>query len=80
MCVCSGALKNRQGQGEGVKYGYRTWSLITCAEWLALQRSRHLRYTQQKSTLRLYDNRASPVSWDPSIVMRGSWVEIFEFD
>ena len=24
---------------------------------------------QQKSSLRLYDNRASPVSWDPSIMM-----------
>ena len=25
--------------------------------WLAFQRSRHLSYTRQKSTLRLYDNR-----------------------
>ena len=23
-CVCSGALKTRWGQGEGVKYGYST--------------------------------------------------------
>ena len=28
--------------------------------WLALQRSRHLSQTQQKSTLRLHDHRASP--------------------
>ena len=27
---------------------------------------------QKKLTLRLYDNRAGPVSWDPSIVMPGS--------
>ena len=44
---------------------------------LALQRSRHLSLTQQKSTLRLYDNRASPVCWDTSIVMPGSRVEIY---
>ena len=37
--------------------------------WLALQKTRHLSKTQQKSSLRLYDNRASPVSWDPSIMM-----------
>ena len=30
-CVCSGALKNRRGQGEGVKCGYSTWGLITSA-------------------------------------------------
>ena len=45
---------------------------------LALQRSQHPSQTQQKSTLRLYDNWASPVSWDPSIVMLGSRVEIFQ--
>ena len=33
---------------------------------------------QQKSTLRLYDNRASLVSLDPSIAMPGSRVEIFQ--
>ena len=26
----------------------------------------------------LYDNRVSPVSWDPSIVMPGSRMEIFQ--
>ena len=35
----------------------------------ALQKTRHLSYTQHKSTLQLYDNQASPVSWDSSIVM-----------
>ena len=30
-CVYSGALKNRWGQGEGVKSGYRTKGLITWA-------------------------------------------------
>ena len=29
LCVCSGAFKNRPGQGEGVKIGYRTKGLIT---------------------------------------------------
>ena len=28
LCVCSGALKNRRGQGEGVKSGYWTKGLI----------------------------------------------------
>ena len=28
VCVCSGALKNRRGQGEGVKSGYWTKGLI----------------------------------------------------
>ena len=28
VCVCSGALKNRRGQGEGVKCGYWTKGLI----------------------------------------------------
>ena len=54
--------------------------LVACLHepgWLALQRSRHLSLTQQKSTLRLYDNRASPVWWDTSIVMPGSRVEIY---
>ena len=29
LCVCSGSLKNRCGQGEGVKSGYRAKGLIT---------------------------------------------------
>ena len=29
FCVFSGAFKNRPGQGEGVKIGYRTKGLIT---------------------------------------------------
>ena len=29
LCVCSGAFKNRPGQGEGIKIGYRTKGLIT---------------------------------------------------
>ena len=58
---------------EGVESGYRrVW--LHEPGWLALQRSRHL----QKSTLQLYDSRASSVSWDPSIVMPGSRVEIFQ--
>ena len=32
---------------------------------------------QQKTTLQLYNNRASQISWDPSIVMPGSQVETF---
>ena len=36
------------------------------------------RKKKKKSTLRLYDNRASPVSWDLSIVMQGSRVENFQ--
>ena len=35
LCVCSGAFKNRPGQGEGVKIGYRTKGLIT---WAGLAR------------------------------------------
>ena len=35
LCVCSGALKNRWGQGEGVKAGSRTKGLIT---WAGLAR------------------------------------------
>ena len=34
LCVCSGAIKNRWGQGEGVKSGYRTKGVIT---WLELR-------------------------------------------
>ena len=33
--VCLGAFKNRPGQGEGVKIGYRTKGLIT---WVGLAR------------------------------------------
>ena len=33
---------------------------------------------KKKSTLRLHVNQASPVSWDPSIVMPGSRLEIFQ--
>ena len=29
LCVCSGAFKNRSGQREGIKTGYRTKGLIT---------------------------------------------------
>ena len=32
LCVCSGALRNRWDQGEGVKSGYKTKGLFTWAE------------------------------------------------
>ena len=38
---------------------------------VSLPGSRHVCQTQQKSTLRLHDNRASPVSRNPSIAVPG---------
>ena len=67
LCMCSGALKNRWAQGEGVKTGYRTKGLIA---WAGMARFAEIPA--------LYDNRASLVSWDPSTVTPGSRVEIFQ--
>ena len=39
---------------------------------VSLPGSRHVCQTQQKSTSRLHDNRASPVSRDPGIAVPGS--------
>ena len=39
---------------------------------VSLPGSRHVCQTQQKSTSRLHDNRASPVSRDPDIAVPGS--------
>ena len=76
LCVCSGALKNRWGQGEGVKSGCRT-DYMSRASSLCRKPSTLVKCSKN-STLRLYDNKFSPVSWDPSIVMPGFWAEIFQ--
>ena len=43
----------------------KLWAWLPELGRLALQRSF---LTQQQSTLPFHDNRASPVSWDPSII------------
>ena len=69
-CACAfGGLWNiGKVQREGVNLATELRAWLHEPGWLALQRSPYLSYTEQKSPLWLYVNRASPVSWDPSCV------------
>ena len=78
FCVCmfgEELWKIGEVKWEGVNQSIELRAWLHEPGLLALQRSRHLSKTQQKSTLRFHDNRASPVSWDPSIVMPGEWTK-----
>ena len=66
LCVCSwGFHKSVRSRGRAFR---KIWPVL-----LALQPDHGILVKKnQKSTLRLYyDNRASPVSWDPSIEIPG---------
>ena len=67
LCMCSGALKNRWAQGEGVKTGYRTKGLIA---WAGMARFAEIPA--------LYDNRASLVSLGSQYCDAWIPVEIFQ--
>ena len=78
VCVL-GALKNRWGQGEGVKSDYRTkglttWAGLTCFAEIPAPSLNATKYQLSEYVT----SRASPVSWDPSIVMPGYRLEIFQ--
>ena len=71
-----GSLKNRSKfKGEDVKFGYKTKDLNPRAR-LGLF-AEILAPWLNPTTLRLHDNLASPISWDPSIVMTGTPAENF---
>ena len=73
-----GALKNRsEVKGEGVKSGYKTIKDLNPSARVGLFAEILAPYLNT-TTLRLRYSLTSPISWDSSIVMTGTRLEIFQ--